>query len=1050
MILALLVCLAGTATLAAEDAEATPSEAVVEDITDAAIPDEEMPDSDVNAAENEADPEMGDSDTGESDEGSDGEAGESSEEAGESGGEAGESGGDSSGEDTELNDMLEVKEVGGDSVDRFMNYLLILVIVVAVIAAAVIVLFIVRVIRKKSTSTAGKVVRCIIALLLIALIVALNVLATTYASSIDNVFKRGSGKDTSISTNAEQWKQLVFDIADEGFVLLENKNNVLPLESGAKVNLLGYYSYNPFYSGSGSGSVSAADSIGIVTALTDAGFQINPATQALYPEQVTKNSGMGFSSTTLEKNEIAISSYTGENAFDALKAYSDIAIITIGRTGGEGFDLTSYDGDYLELDENENALLQAARDNFSTVIVILNTANALEMEFVDKYDIDAVIWTGEPGPYGFESLGRILAGTVNPSGKLPDTWVYDNDSAPAMENFGLQIAANNSNRNYVDYVEGIYVGYKWYETAYAEKAVITTVKSGKTFDYNLYESIVKYPFGHGLSYTSFKQEITGGSLGATIDPKGEYTVEVKVTNTGTVAGKEAVQLYMTSPYTDYDRSNGVEKAAVQLVAYGKTGILEPNASETVTLTIKAEELAAYDSTHDNGDGTRGTYMLDAGDYVLSIREDAHTEIASVTASVSSQYFYTDANGGRDSDDQTAYNQFEDAARGEYLSRQDAFANYGSAMASVKDTVEDLSYATTDNYGKDAYDALVTQQYVEGVDYAKSGNLKIQDMVGVEFDDPKWDELIKQLTIEELQSLVLNTVYGHPAIESIGLVATSDSDGPLGISSMFNTDVSSIAYPCLPVMAATFNGDLAYSFGSLMADQAHSLGVTGWYAPAMNTHRTPYSGRNFEYYSEDGVLAAGTASQETKGARDKGLIVFMKHFALNDQETKRPYTHTYSNEQAIREIYLKPFEATVKYGGATGVMTSMNYIGDIYAGGHERLLEQVLRNEWGFQGSTLTDMDEGGEIRSVDGCLRAGMDSWLGMGTNKVSAETDADIYYLQRSAHNSLYMEANANMMEVSVENWKKFVTILSIELGIIALVCLAAAFIPWKKKENE
>ena len=879
------------------------------------------------------------------------EGGETSSEGGEASSEGGMSMGNA---DAELNDMLNVQNVGGDSVDKFMGYLRILVIAVGVIAALAAVFCVLRLVNGRGASKAGKILRCVVALLLVALIIAANVLTTSYKNSIDNVFKRGAGKDTSISSTADQWKSLVFDIADEGMVLLENKNGVLPLASGAKLNLLGYYSYNPFYSGSGSGSVSAADSIGIIKSLNEAGFQLNPAPASLYPEQVTENSGMGFQSITLTKNEIPIGNYTADTAFYQLKAYSDIAVVTIGRTGGEGFDLTKFDdGDYLELDENEHALLKAARENFSTLIVIVNTGNALELGFIDEYDVDAVIWTGEPGPYGFESLSRILSGAVNPSGRLADTWVYDNESAPVMENFGEQLAANDSSRNYVDYVEGIYVGYKWYETAYTEKAVITTLKSGKTFDFGDYDSIVKYPFSHGLSYSSFKQEITGGSLKGTIEPRGEYTVEVKVTNTGSVAGKEVVQLYMTSPYTDYDKANGVEKAAVQLIAYGRTGLLQPNASETVTLSVKAEEMASYDYKHDNGDGTRGSYMLDAGNYVFSIREDAHTELASVTASVGSQYFYTDANGGRDSDYQTACNQFEDAARGEYLSRQDAFANYASAIGSVKNTVEDLSYATTVNCGKEAYDALVTQHYVEGVDYAAPGDLRIQDMVGVDYDDPKWDELIKQLTVEELQSLVLDTMYGHPACPSIGLVATSASDGPLGISSMFNTDLSSIAYPCLPVLAGTFNVDLAYSFGSLMADQAHSLGVTSWYAPAMDTHRTAYSGRNFEYYSEDGVLAAGIASHETKGARDKGLIVFMKHFALNDQETKRPYTHTYSNEQAIREIYLKPFEATVKYGDATGVMTSMNYVGDIYAGGHERLIEQVLRNEWGFRGSTLT-------------------------------------------------------------------------------------------------
>ena len=902
--------------------------------------------------------------------------------------------------------------------------------------------------RRAKFAQASKIV---VAVLCVVAIVASYIATSTYASSINQVFSKTgttstSSHDSGETTTEEDWKQAATQIAEEGMVLLKNEGDALPLSSGTKINLIGYCAYNPYYSGSGSGSTSTSDAVSILQGLQDAGFEVNTAANdaGLYPAKEEAESSIGFDSGSLSIEEPAVSEYTGDASFESMAAYSDVAVVVIGRTGGEGYDLSAYSGgDYLELSQNEQDLLAQATASFDTVIVVYNAANALNMDVLSSYDIDALIWTGEPGAQGFEALGEILAGTVNPSGRTVDTWVYDNDSAPANENYGEQPASNAEGRYYVDYVENIYLGYKWYETAAAEDAVITNTHTGETFDYADYDSVVAYPFGYGLSYTTFTQKITGGTLadGAALDATDAYTLEVTVTNTGDVAGKDVVELYVTAPYTDYDIQNNIEKSEVTLVAYCKTGELEPGESEVVTLEVSLpDDVASWDATHDNGDDSVGAYMLDAGDYTFSIRSDSHTTIDTVTATLADQYFFSGENK-RDSDVQVATDQFSEAARGEYLSRNNAFANYESAMSSVSDTIKDPTYASTDEYYDESYDTSVTQTYTEGVDYDADGDLTFADMTGLDYDDPKWNELISQLSLDDLVSMTTDTLYSDPEIKSIDKSGTSDSDGPMGISSMFNANMQGIAYPCIATLAATWNVDLAYQMGSCIADEAASLGVTGWYAPAMDIHRSAYSGRNFEYYSEDGALSAGMSAAEVSGAREKGLIVYIKHFALNDAETHRDSIHTYSNEQAIREIYLRPFEAAVKQGGATGVMTSMNYIGDIYAGANAGLITDVLRGEWGFVGTVLTDMDQAGEARSYGACQRAGVDKWLAVGDISANAtpESNADIYYMQRAAHNILYTQANATTVATEISNWHAYLYVFWVELALFATACVVS-----------
>ena len=935
--------------------------------------------------------------------------------------------------------------------DILERYLQIAVAVMAVIAVAALAALIVR--RKKivgRSSAVRNVLYGILSSVLVGGIVGSNVASNIYAGSINAAMTKAAQPDTTITSTMDDWKGLVTDIADEGMVLMLNENETLPLETGTKINLLGYSAYNPFFSGSGSGSVSAADAVSVVTALTDAGYELNPALLGApaWPEKPADTNPFGYNEGDLFFGDVPIDNYSGDISFEKQKEFSDTAVVVLGRAGGEGYDLTSLEGvDYLQLTEEEKDLLSAAQENFETVIVLLNMVNTLSMKELLEYDIDAMVWCGVPGPYGFESVGRIMNGTVNPSGSLPDTWVMDNDCVPALENYGEQ-KASNADSFYVDYAEGIYVGYKWFETAYAEKAEITSVRTGKTFDYKDYDSIVAFPFGYGLSYTTFEQTIE--SAPEEMDPQGSMTFEVKVTNTGSVAGRDAVQLYVSVPYTDYDKDNGVEKAAVSLCGFGKTGMIEPGESETVAVEVKAEDIASYDEGYANEDGTSGSYMLDAGEYTFIAGDNAHVPYADTKVTLAEDYFYSGSQK-READVVAASNAFDDAARGEYLSRKDAFANYEAAMTSPTDVLKSTDWEDNTNQYDPAYDEAVAKTYVKGTDYAAKGSLTLADMAGLSFDDEKWDQLISQLTLEEMQALVSDSLYKTPAVPSVRLGGIGDSDGPLGISNFFNPSMNSVAYPGVPILSATFNTDLAVAFGESVSDQAHNKGLSGWYAPAMDTHRTPYSGRNFEYYSEDGWLGAAFGSAATLGARNKGMIVYIKHFALNDQETHRSGNlHTYSNEQAIREIYLKPFEYSVKLGGANGIMTSMNYIGDTYVGGHEGLLQNVLRGEWGFRGKSLTDMDESGESANVDKCMRAGTDAWLSItpfGMKDKGSLTDADIYYLQRSAKNILYPIANSRIYESIIVNWRGYLNILCAAMALLTAVLIAALVIRNKKK---
>ncbi len=856
--------------------------------------------------------------------------------------------------------------------------------------------------------------------------------------------------DATITTNNADWKKFAVTEEEEGITLLKNKNGTLPMKA-QKINLLGFCAYHPIYSGTGSGEADTSVTVSLTDSLEKAGFELNPAIgktegYAKEPEKSLIDQVTSVVSTTFKQYEPSLGNFTGDASFENMKKYSDTAVIVLGRNAGENDDLTAYESvdgrRYLQLSVNEEALLKKARATFDTVIVLLNTSNAPEMKELAKIDVDAIVDFGLPGTTAMSAVPEVLTGKVNPSGRLVDTWVYDNDANPSSANFGNQHAVNAKQAFYVDYVEGIYNGYKYYETAAAEKAKITDPKTGKIFDFGDYDKIVAYPFGTGLSYTTFTQEYKGG-IPKNLKADDSFDVKVKVTNTGDVAGKEAVQLYVTVPYTSYDEKHNVEKAEVSLIGIAKTKKLAPGKSQALKIHVNMEDIASYDNTYKNADGTKGAYRLDKGDYTFSIRENSHVVIDSKTSVLKDTHVFS-GEDRRKSDDQQAYNQFDPAARGKYLSRKDGFANYAEAMNSVSNKIKDLTFQNDPDAYNAKYDKDVTTHYVKGVNYAKPGDLQYTDLKGVPYDDPKWDELVAQLTIPEMQRLTTWGIYMTASAKSVGKPFSLDSDGPQGMASFVaGSGIAPVAYPAQSTIAMSFNPDLAYRYGQIIADELHFNGATSWYAPAMDNHRNAYSGRNYEYYSEDAYLSGIMGSKSTLGAREKGTIVFIKHFALNDQETFRGSNlHTYSNEQAIREIYLKPFEMSVKEGHANAVMGACNMIGDVFANDYEPLMVEVLRNEWGFRGQVSSDQcmwgvqyNPGDSVGITDywlhsdALLRGGSDFWLSIPVAQSnvltypSAKTDADIYYMQRAAKNILYTHANAYVIPLTTENVTKLVS---------------------------
>ena len=857
--------------------------------------------------------------------------------------------------------------------------------------------------------------------------------------------------------------ELCIDLAREGIVLLEN-DGILPLAEGTKVNTFGWSSTNPIYGGVGSGALSQQYPIvSYLQGLEHGGLVYNTALTDWYTTWRAARPNVGMWSQDWTCPEPTQAEYEAANIYADAANFSDTVLFIVSRSGGEGADLPTSYGDplteassnsmqgcseyaddldaskhYLELTNREIATLTALNEKFDNIIVIINVAAAMELGFVEEYEnIRAVVLVpGGPGQSGFNALGELLTGKTNFSGKTADTYLYDLTTAPNWNNFGhfeytnmsefvgenpVTGATNSTTPTFVNYNEGIYVGYRFWETA-ADEGKID------------YDSSVKYSFGYGLSYTTFEQKLDSVNYaGDTV------TVTVTVTNTGDVAGKDIVQVYYNPPYTN----GGIEKSTANLIAFDKTALLEPGAKETITLSWDVTEMASYDDTANNG---AGAYVTEAGDYVISINSDSHNIIAEETITVTSDII------DRTSDVVKASNQFqyaEDEANITYLSRKDGFANYDEAVKGPS------SYEMSDSYKAGFYNAvnyIPTEHNDESDEMPATGvdsGLLLQDMRGVAYDDPAWDIFLNQLTVEDMVSLISIGGYQSTEVRHIGKTQQIDCDGPASINNNFTSE-GSIGFTSAVILACTWNTDLAYAYGEAIGTMADMMDVSGWYAPAMNIHRSAFSGRNFEYPSEDPYLSGMISANEVAGAESKGVYSFIKHFALNDQETNRcNMVCTWSTEQAAREIYMKSFEIAVKVGGADAVMSSFNYIGNIYAGACDQLLNKVLRDEWGFIGMVLTDYFGGYGYQDADIQIRNGGDiclSPMGGGTSILDDQSSATaIKYARLACKNILYTTANcrdyADGADLSTPTWQTAVWAVSAVLAL-ALVGVEALLV--------
>ena len=807
---------------------------------------------------------------------------------------------------------------------------------------------------------------------------------------------------------------LAAEVQQEAITLLKNDDDNLPLKD-TKVNVFGWGSTNPVYGGTGSGSMSDAyPTVSILDGMRNAGLETNEDLSKLYTDYRTDRPVVAINDQDWTLPEVPADQYSDDLLSEA-KDFSDQAVIVITRVGGEGSDLPTdmkgenivYDENspdyqdfeagehFLQLSQTERNMIDMVTSNFDDVTLVYNGANAFQFDFLDDYpQIASVLWCPPAGQTGFNALGDVLAGNTNPSGRTSDTFVTDLTQTPTWNNFGNfrydnvdEFTVSNygypSTPTFVNYVEGIYVGYKFYETA-ADEGLID------------YDAMVEFPFGYGLSYTTFDQQ-----MGDVTYQDGTVSFDVTVTNTGDVAGKDVVEVYYNPPYVN----GGIEKASANLVAFDKTEELQPGDSETVSISFDDDDMASYD--YENAKA----WVLEAGDYRISINSDSHNEIASATVNVPETITYDSDDNTHNGDAVVATNQFDNAAGDvEYLSRADHFANYDEATAapasmSMSDEIK-AEFLNNGNYDPADFDDPNDEMPTTGAD----NGVSLYQLRGKDYDDPMWDQLLDQLSVDDMDNLSSNAGFGTQATDSVGKIALTDLDGPASLNNTF-TGVGSIGFPCSTAFACTWNVDLASAFGDMIGRMAHDMDASGWYAPAMNIHRSAFGGRDFEYFSEDPLLSGAMASSEIAAAREQGVYAFMKHFVLNDQETNRNnMVCTWSNEQAIREIYMKPFEMSVKDGDTGAVMSSFNYIGPVYAGASSNLLNNVLRDEWGFRGMVLTDWYGDFGYQNGDQLVRAGNDAMLATfeSSNHVTVRSASGVQALRTAAHNILYTAVNS------------------------------------------
>ena len=1005
----------------------------------------------------------------------------------------------------------------------------------------------------------GSVVWFSVTLAVVALLLVATILATGPFRSIIGTVLGGPGPImregveqiyTSDYNSKQESKEagdaLNVEIAGEGFILLMNDGDGLPIrtpesetdkaDARPKISVFGKNSANLVYGGSGSGGGSGETATTLYEALEDGGYDVNPTLQQFY-EGSASGSGRGDNPTlstgadtapTLPIGETPLSSYSSD-VISSFSEYSDAALVVISRIGGESFDLPraqdlangGVEGrHYLRLDKNEEDMLKMVTDRFDKVIVILNTLTSFQCDFIDAFNnqpddprIDAVMWIGGTGVSGINAIGDFLNGNTNPSGKTTDIYAKDFSKDPTWQNFGDNTQVNNGEKGtaftengedssefYVAYEEGIYIGYRYYETRAYEERVVNP---------NWYEQNVRFPFGHGLSYSTFEQtmQVSGSLRGA----DSELTITVDVENVSDIAGKDVVQPYVTLPYT----VGGIEKSRVQLVDFAKTELLEAGGKETVTFTVDAYDLASYDYNDANNNGFMG-YELDAGDYIFYVAKNSHIDdadnvysTATVTLSSNVQFATDPATGNAvenrytgnedplDDSDYRLQDVYSDDAQGESvirkgMSRADFEGSFPAAdagderayIAGEKEAIADVTHNNTDVAADAAAwadsvraeidpsdPASVSDEQVIAHVLGQEGELTLRDLLDengkVTYDDEDWEALMRRLTIGEMTTLINDGAFKTAAIEKIGKNLTNDSDGPIGfVNFMNNFFTGNTTFSSEMLIAATWNKDLAYEMGRIVGDNGvwgsttgNNLPYSGWYAPAVNLHRSPFSGRNFEYYSEDPVFSGKMAVEVINGAATKGVYTDLKHFAVNDQETDRSGVATYLTEQSLRELYLKPFEIAVKgdeapckaaqedgvtaYVGSSGIMSSFNRIGTRWTGGDYRLMTQILRDEWGFVGLAICDYKTEAYMNSRQ-MVYAGNDLILvslpELYWNDVDESSIEDVYIVRQSAKNILYTVANSNSMNVdivgySLEWWITTLIVVDVVVGLALVV---------------
>lgn len=932
------------------------------------------------------------------------------------------------------------------------------------------------------------------------------VLGTEGSKTVGDPGKDYFTPDFTSDQQVAEGQKVVESVVANGSVLLLNRENALPLAAGAKVTLTSVSSARFVYGGTGSGGMDTAGSKTLKEALESDGFSVNPTMWAFYTEGAGKDYGRTLASGSLNNyifnnaeytvNEAPVSAYSAAE-WNSIQEYGDAAIVVISRVCGEGADLPWYgagdgDGNILALSAEELDLLQKlgelkAAGELQKIIILLNTANAVELDFLAPevcgvdYGVDACLWVGEVGQSGINAIGDLLNGAVNPSGKLVDTYCYDNLTSPAIQNahatsytnagaMGLAFAGTN-NEYYVAYQEGIYIGYRYYETRY-EDAVLGTANVG---DYD-YAKTVAYPFGYGLSYTAF----TYGGL-EMAENGGDLVFTVDVTNSGGVDGSEVVEIFMQSPYTGYDRENGIEKAAVELVGFSKVAV---KAGETVTatVTVPKTELRAYDA---NG---AGTYILDAGDYYFAAGNGAHEALNNIlaakgyttdngmtadgtaalavkyaVASLDTAVFATAATGSTIENrlDHADLNRRDGDNGGGivYLTRSDWEGTMPKATITATDYKAAVQLAASEDMVAEMND--VYEKSTDGTMPAlgKAGPLNLAQFIGVPLDGSialdgqsfTWDDLLDQVTFNEMAKLIGQTYHSTAPMSSISKPATKDENGPQGITATLTGGGSSTSYTSEDLLAAAFDPAIAEAVGRSMGNDcllANGKAYSGIYGPGVNIHRTPYSGRNFEYYSEDPFISGKTCAAETKGIQSKGVYVYMKHFALNDQETARDGICVWTNEQAAREIYLQAFEYPIAEAGAYCVMTGFNRMGCTWVGGDYDLLTGILRGEWGMPGFILTDFSNNNRYMDVLNGLMAGGDGWDCNDGAKwtetlMQHKDDPTIVGAMRTATKRiLYTVANSNAMNGVSANmqvievttwWQTAIVAADVLFGVLA-----------------